>query len=46
MSFEKNNMKTFFTHGVGKPASLGTLPSRKRSLRNWTQNRNFPRIEN
>ena len=25
LCFEKN-MKTFFTHGLGKPASLGTLP--------------------
>ena len=33
MCFEKNNMKTSFTLGVGKPASLGTLPSHKQSLR-------------
>ena len=32
MWFEKNNVKTSFTHGVGKPASLGTLPSCKQSL--------------
>ena len=33
MWFEQNNMETSFTHGVGKPASLGILPSRKQSLR-------------
>ena len=33
MCFEKNNMKTYFTHSVGKPASLGTVPSRKQFLR-------------
>ena len=27
------NMKTSFTHGLGKPASLGTLPPHKQSLR-------------
>ena len=33
MCFEKNNMKTSFTHSVGKPASVGSLPSRKQTLR-------------
>ena len=33
MCFEKNNMKTSFTHGVRKPASLDTLPACKQSLR-------------
>ena len=31
MCFEKNNMKICFPYGVGKPASLGTLPLRKQS---------------
>ena len=31
LCFEKNNMKISFTHGVGEPASLGTLPPRKQS---------------
>ena len=34
LCFEKNNMKTSFTHDVGKPASLGTLPWRKQSGEN------------
>ena len=33
-------MKTSFTHGVGKPASLGTLPSRKQSREN-----DFPSVK-
>ena len=31
--FWKENIKTSFTHGVGKLASLRTLPPRKHSLR-------------
>ena len=31
--FEKNNMKTSFTRGLGNLASLGTLPPHKQSLR-------------
>ena len=33
LCFEKNNMKTSFTHGVGKPVGLGNLPSSKQSPR-------------